>query len=368
MICRGLYGTRACVLVHVAAMFSILLAGCSGAGRKTDAQKDGRLKYEPQINSVEAISLEKRAFVRELTANGRLAAVSKSGLRFHSSGVINKIAVENGQSVEKGSMVASQDASETALALESARISLKKAELDFLDVLAGQGYPTSDTASVPGEIKAMAKMRSGYDAALNSLKKAELDFSGTSITAPFSGKIADIKLREHDMSGTDPFCTIIDDSEFDVDFYVLESEYPFLEKGLEVKVKPFSGDPRVLYGKIVSINPAIDKNGQALVKARVPNDGTLVDGMNVRIAVGRTVPDMLVVPKSAVVIRDNEEVLFRTEGGKALWTYVHVLMSNSTEHAVTANRDRGASLAAGDSVIVSGNLNLADGSEVTVKH
>lgn len=41
-------------------------------------------------------------------------------------------------------------------------------------------------------------------------------------------------------------------------------------------------------------------------------------------------------------------------------------MANDSEYAVSANRERGAELEAGDVVIVSGNLNLAEDSEVVV--
>ena len=72
------------------------------------------------------------------------------------------------------------------------------------------------------------------------------------------------------------------------------------------------------------------------IDAEVSNDGSLVDGMNVRVAVRQQVADRLVVPKSAVVIRDNEEVLFRFRDGKALWTYVHTSLANSREYADAA--------------------------------
>ena len=100
--------------------------------------------------------------------------------------------------------------------------------------------------------------------------------------------------------------------------------------------------------------------------AEVANDGTLTDGMNVRVAVRQKIAGQLVVPKSAVVIRDNLEVLFRYKEGRAQWTYVHTSLANSREYVVEANRDRSAELDPGDLIIVSGNLNLADGSEVTL--
>lgn len=342
--------------------------GCSWKGTRDSDNDDGKLRHEVKTNLVGTVTLERDEFRRELVANGRLSARARSSMSFSSPGVIAEINAGNGDIVTRSSVIARQDASEKLLSLESARIALAKAELDFKDVLAGQGYMSSDTSAVPESVIKMARMRSGYDAALNSLRKAELEYDGTVIRAPFSGRVADIKLKEYDMSGSDPFCILIDDSVLDVDFSILESEYTFIRKGLKVKVIPFSGEHRILYGEITAVNPTVDKNGQISVTASIENDGSLIDGMNVRIAVERTVPGMLVVPKSAVVIRDNEEVLFVYSKGKARWTYVNVLMSNSTEYAVEANADRGAELAEGDSVIVSGNLNLADGSEVELKY
>jgi len=76
----------------------------------------------------------------------------------------------------------------------------------------------------------------------------------------------------------------------------------------------------------------------------------------------------LVVPRSAVVIRDNLDVLFTyTPDGKAHWVYVNILDSNSDSFVIEANADRNAKLSEGEQVIISSNLNLADGSAVTLK-
>ena len=149
---------------------------------------------------------------------------------------------------------------------------------------------------------------------------------------------------------------------------MLESEYAFISKGLPVKVSPYADPAKVLVGQVTEVNPVVDRNGQVYVTARVRNDGSLLDGMNVKVTVERLMPGQLVVPRSAVVIRDNLDVLFTyTPDGKAHWTYVNILMSNGDSHVVTANTDRAASLKEGDSVIISGNLNLADGSNVQLK-
>jgi len=133
-------------------------------------------------------------------------------------------------------------------------------------------------------------------------------------------------------------------------------------------VIPFADPSKSVTGKVSEINPTVDKNGQIAVRATVRNDGSLIDGMNVKVIVERMMPGQLVVPRSAVVVRDNLDVLFTyTDDGVALWTYVNIIRSNGDSHVVTANADRGAKLNEGDKVIVKGNLNLADGSKVQLK-
>jgi membrane fusion protein, multidrug efflux system len=61
-------------------------------------------------------------------------------------------------------------------------------------------------------------------------------------------------------------------------------------------------------------------------------------------------------------------VLFKYTGGKAEWTYVKILHQNSTHYSVIANPDRVASLQPGDTIIVSGNMNLAHGSLVKIEN
>lgn len=346
--------------------FAALLTGCSNTGNRS-GMADSRLLYEDRTAVVEVQRLEKSTFIRQLSANGKLSARAKSTLSFRSAGTVSDIAVSEGERITAGTVIAVQDDRDKKLVFEAALIALDKAGLEYLDIIAGQGYGTDDTLSVPADVKRMARMRSGYDEARNRMLQAKLDLDGSVIKAPFDGVVADIGLREYDNSGSEPVCMLIDDRFFNVDFKVLESEYPFIGKGLKVEVIPFSGSSEPLYGEIVSINPKVDENGQIGVTASVRNDGSCIDGMNVRIMVERDFGDMLVVPKSAVVIRDNMDVLFKYSGGKARWTYVNVLMSNSSEHAVTANTDRGSELEEGDTVIVSGNLNLADGSEVILK-
>ena len=346
-------------------LFLLAFSSCGNTG--DEKREDSRLRQQTIDNEVEIITLEKTDFPRQLLSNGKLVAISRASLSFSSPGPLISIPVRNGQSVPRGTILAKVSRPDLELALESAQLSLEKAKMDLLDYLVGQGYPARDTAAVPPEIMAVARMKSGYSVARNTLSKARMDMDGTVLKAPFSGRVADICLRQYDQSGTDTFCTLVDDRSFDVDFTVMESEYSFLSKGLPVKVTPYADASCIYPGNITDINPLVDKNGQILVRASVKSGGKLLDGMNVKVTVERIIPDVLVVPRSAVVIRDNLDVLFTyTDDGKAHWTYVSIITSNGDSHVVTANTSRGAVLSEGDRVIVSGNLNLADGSSVVL--
>lgn len=90
--------------------------------------------------------------------------------------------------------------------------------------------------------------------------------------------------------------------------------------------------------------------------------------MNVKVFIQKDIPDQFVVPKAAVVLRDNQEVLFTVKKGKAYWTYIQTTLENSKEYAVIPHPDKSsASLKVGDTIIVSNNLNLAHDSEIAIK-
>lgn len=341
------------------------IAGCGKTkNARTEASAD-RMQHRIEYNEVTVDTLRRRDFMRELISNGRLVAARRCVLSFPGQGILVEVVPKNGSRVRAGELLARTDTTEYALQLEKARLALEKARLEFYDVLVGQGFPLGDTLTPPAEVMQLARIRSGYADATASLASARRALEQCALRAPFAGKVADLEQRVYEQS-RDKFCTLLDDSRLTVRFPVLESEYGLLRPGEQVAVSPFADLEKEVPGRITAINPSVDEHGQVQVDAEVANDGTLADGMNVRVIVRQRVADQLTVPKSAVVIRDNLEVLFRYRDGRAQWTYVRTSLANSREYVVEANADRGAELAPGDLVIVSGNLNLADGSEVSI--
>lgn len=348
----------------------VLTAACGQ--NKKDVEEDTltRLSQAVKGNYVDTMTLRLQDFTRQTISNGKLMAVRKSTLRFGTTGTIEQVNFINGQKVREGELIASLDQENASIALAQAENALSKARIDMNDVLIGFGYGDADTSNVPPATMAIARTRSGYDDAEQTYRKALSDLRGTKITAPFSGKVAGIKARVYENAPSEEFCTLIDDSSFEVTFPLLESEIPSVRTGMPVKISPFNNPGKTYTGRITAINPMVDEKGQIQITASVGNsDGNMMDGMNVRVTVEEIIPRQQVVPKSAVVMRDNQDVLFvyQSADSSARWVYVDILMSNSASHVVRVNQERNAQLELGDAVITSGNLNLAHESKVIVR-
>lgn len=324
--------------------------------------------YVAEKNEVEIIILKNKSFQKELVSNGKIIAAQKNSIQFEVSDKLEHLYVKNGDNVHKGQLLATLNSFKYQQRLARAQIELKKSKFQFEDMLVGRGIFTTNRDSIPKSIYDMVASRTGYDAALLELKTAQYELKSTKLIAPFNGKVANIESRIYEnVNAGKSFMTLIDDSVFEVEFYLIESEMKDVAINSSVQIVPFALGKNY-NGRISSINPLIEKNGTILVKAVVKNDGKLIEGMNVKVRIQKEVKEQLVVPKSAVVLRDNQEVLFKVVAGKAYWTYIQTTLENSSSYAVIAHPDKSsATLNSGDTVIISGNLNLAHDSEVVLK-
>ena len=360
-------------LKSITYLIIILCTGLLSCKWEKDKEKDkedlGRAAYQIERNPVDTIILHKGIFKNQLISNGKLRALKKGEMRFLSSGIISNIKVKNGSKVREGDVLAQLDSREAKIRLEQSEYRYQRMLLNLHEALITIGFLNlSDTAKLTPERRATMYNRSDYYTTIADRTLAEISFENLTLKAPFSGVVANLNSKTYERT-SDIFCTLIDDSVFEVEFSVLESEIGELKPGLGVKVSPFTAPDKVFTGKITQINPVVDERGQIAMRAEIRNNGELLEGMNVKVFIEQDIPDMLVVPKSAVLIRDNFEVLFRynPQTGKAMWTYVNVLKSNSSNHSVIANKDKQAELNEGDAIIISGNLNLAHDSDVEIK-
>ncbi|MDD2292581.1 MAG: efflux RND transporter periplasmic adaptor subunit [Bacteroidales bacterium] len=333
-----------------------------------EAENAAKNDFVAEKNLVDTMRLVEADFFREVVSNGTLKGTRRAELRFVSQGEIATVYVKNGSYVRKGDPIVALDTSALSMSMQKAEQTLEKAHLDLLDNLISNGYG-SDTAKVPNDLLNVAKIRSGYASAVQDYAAAKMNLANARLTAPFSGIVANLKAKPYEQSG-DVICLIIDNTSFDVEFKLLESELSYVRVGQGIRISPFVDLTQNYNGTVKEINPYVDEKGQVAIVASISNRGSkLVEGMNVKVFIESKKEKQLIVPKSAVVIRDGYDVLFtlNPDTNKAGWVYVDVLQSNSTHHVVRGSEKKSATLKEGAIVIISGNLNLADGSKVEIK-
>jgi len=343
--------------------FTGILFSCS-SGKGTSNEGNVSTVLPDEITEVHAMRLELTDFYHEMIANGVVSARNRADLRFQLSENIAAIYVKNGDRVSKGQKIAVLDQFKLQNALAQAKDNLERAKLDLQDVLIGQGYSLNDSARIPVEVMELAKVKSNYNNSVNQYELAGYNLNHSTLYAPFNGIVANLFSKQYNLpDASQPFCTIIDNLHPEVEFKVLESELPYLKVGDKISMSPFSADDYSCEGQIAEINPSVDKNGMVIVKASVNNPkNQLYDGMNVKIHLQRSLGRRLVIPKEALVLRNNRKVVFTLKNERAHWVYVQTGFENSGGYVVTEG------LSVGDSVIYEGNINLAHESPVSVKN
>lgn len=345
-------------------IFAIICIGFGSCSNKKTEQPNNMETHQQTMSEtcVDTMTLRASVFDKQIVCNGRLRAKTKSELNFVTQGVTAEIYVKEGVNVSKGTLIASLDKRERLRELEKAEKELERAKVELVDKLIDLGYDAT-MQGIPDDVMKRAEVTSGYFSAQYQLQTAKKALNECNLYAPFSGRIANLEARPY--QNNSKICTLIDDSQFEVEFKILEAELSSLRKGQKIKVSPFVSDSLAFEGVITGINPLVDDKGLVKVMARLDNkNGELIDGMNVRITIEDEVRNMFVVPKDAVVERDGYHVVFIYKDGQAVWTYVDILHSNINSFAITGCQRKETSIHEGDIIITSGNLNLADGTKV----
>jgi len=310
---------------------------------------------ESGLIKVNTLVIAESTFQKQIVSNGKIEANQKGELRFKTSNQIAKIYVKNGQRVTSGQTIASLDNTLVANDLEKARLEFIKAESKLQEEKINFEVSNKKEEEIPPLVLKNLKIKSGFFEAENALKNAQIMYDQTILKAPFSGVIANLEAKQGNyITPGDEFCFVISQNKLDVSFPILEGEFGFIQKGQTVDVLPFALKDKKYVGLVSEINPLVDENGLIKIKAAIDNeDAQLFDGMNVKVFINQPIENVVVIPKEALVLRSNKEVVFTIENGYARWNYVDIIDENNTHYAIK----NGIEL--NDTIVVSGNLNLS---------
>jgi RND family efflux transporter MFP subunit len=351
-------------LVYLLTISSVVLFSCTNPDKENDAAQIQQ-ELSTEITHVTTAIIDRTDFKREIMSQGVLNAVDRVEVRSKLEEPIVQLNISNGKSVGKNDLLLKIEDEDIQRKLQMLRLSLEKIKRERekqLIAKLGYGFTTGDSARIPADVLRMVHMDVGYPEKLLEIEEAEAELQEYTIRAPISGRIADLNAKLMNPPVEDILFVILNDRVLEADFPVLETHFRELRVGDQVRITPLAtGDDH--FGKISEINPRVSTGGMIRIRALVPNQaGKLMDGMKCKIAVQKKVPNQLVIPKSALVMRDNRKAMFYYEDGLAYWQYIATPYENSSSYVVTG--EDGEDLPDGKEVIISGNMNLAHESKV----
>jgi len=301
-----------------------------------------------------------------VTASGQAEAYRRADLAAQVEGAVTSIAVHENQAVGPHSLLLQIDTTEYALQLAQANADFLAAQAEYRQLVLFDDEITDDSVRV--ERERIARSRSGLDQKQVAVRQAELKLARSHVTAPFDGRVADLKVVEgqHVTQGAE-LLTVVDLDPIKVEVQVLEAELGFLTTGRRAEVRFAAYPGEVFTGKVETINPVVDPDSRTgRVTVLLQNrDRRIKPGMYAEVSLdAEALPDRILVPRSAILERGEgrrRTMLFVYEGderqGLAKWRYVTTGRENEQYVEILPGGE--GTVKPGEIVLVDGHAYLA---------
>lgn len=235
---------------------------------------------EPDPVAVQNQSLQRTIEAEGFSSKGTIEAVTEVPVYSRISEQIVDFDMKLGQRVKKGQVVArlSQAVLNDRIARNKAE--LEKAEYQYQAILMGQGYKRAELENAPEEIKRQARINSGYNTALASLRQLEHELTYCTITAPVSGAVSRLEATLYSAATPGvPLFYIVDTEHLKVCFDVLENELHKFQTGTKIQVISVAYPSEVHEAVVSAISPVVERNGMVHLEATLQPHPHLMPGM-----------------------------------------------------------------------------------------
>jgi membrane fusion protein (multidrug efflux system) len=317
----------------------------------------------PTIGTAKATT---QSWQPRLSAVGSARAINGADLAAEIGGVVDQILFESGQTVAVGTVLMRLRPND-----DDAKLAQLQASADLAGVtlqrderqLAAHGVAQATVDSDAANLK-VAKAQVVAQQAVMAEKV---------IRAPFAGRLGvrQVDIGQYIAAGT----TIVTLQQLDpmfVDFYLPQQALGQIAVGEPVDVTTDAYPGRTFTGKVSSLNAKVDSSSRMLqVRATVPNaDGSLLPGMYVNVsAISGASKPLVTIPLAAVAFNPYGSLVYVVHNQKDDQGHDQRV---ALQQFVTTGDARGdqvsvlKGVAAGDEVVVAGQLKLHNGSVVKI--
>jgi len=335
----------------------LVLMAWTLASNKKVIDTNKQVKTTETNIAVTVASTEMKETNANLELVGSAQASKEVNVASEGSGKIVQVNFKMGDFVAKGKVLAKIDDTYKRLAYENARLTYNKCKEDLTRYEAlRKGDAVSDTQ--------LRDIKLAYENADIQLANAKKQWDDTRITAPFSGYITsqNTELGAYVNAGT-VIAGIADISELKVVLDVSESTAYELHPGQLISVTTDVHPDANYTGKISNISPKASASHTYPVEVLIANNGKdkLKAGtyVNVSVNMGKS-GKALMIPRDAIVSSVKDPSVYVVNGNLVK------LIKITTGRSFNSNLEVIGGLAKGDIVVTNGQINLTDGSKVSV--
>jgi RND family efflux transporter MFP subunit len=353
---------------------SLLLFGATAlaACGKPSGAAETQAPAAATVGAESILVLEERILRSGPSLSGDLVPEREAVIRAELDGSVVRVAVEAGQTVTTGQLLAAIDESVVADQHRSAKMGLVSAE-NAAQVAAREleraQRLTAGGAIAERDLEVAERSQVASNAQLENAKAvlsaAERQLQKTRLRAPFPGIVSERTVSVGDVvqTGTALF-TVVDPSSMRLEATAPVSALAALKVGSQVEFQVSGYDGRAFSGRVLRINPTVDPGTrQVRITVAIPNQGNnLVAGLFAR---GRVTADertAVAVPFSALDQRGAIPTLRRIRGGRVETVAVTLGLRDEILEMVQVL----SGVAAGDSILRAGAAGLAPGTAVVV--
>ncbi len=331
----------------------VVFSACSKknqVGNNQKGKKSGPVAVEIKVAQPELL-------LNTVSSTGSIMANEKAEIRPEISGRITKILFEEGAMVQNNKLLIKMNDSDL-------QAQLKRNEAQEM-LLASDEYQKRKLL----EIKAISQDE--YDAAKSLLLVNQADkqllqaqIAKTEVYAPFAGKIGlrTVSVGNYVASNT-LIATIQQLDPIKIEFDVPEKYSSYIQPGLEINFGTDASDSSFT-AKIYAIESAITTETRTLkVRARCSNPSNLLKpGSFARVnMILEKFSDAIQIPSEAILTVLDGNAVYICKNGKAKLVTVTTGIRTDSEIQITQG------VSAGDSLIVTGLLQLSDGASILLK-
>ncbi|AFM03028.1 RND family efflux transporter, MFP subunit [Bernardetia litoralis DSM 6794] len=313
---------------------------------------------------VHIVKVEEIKIDENINLTGTFEAEKELGIIAEGQGRITSLPIKEGQQVSKNQAVAKIDDTSIQAQLNSIRATVAKAKKDV------ERYERLTKAGAISQ-QQYEEVKLNYQSTQANLTNVEQQLNYSTARSPMAGIIKEIKVEEGSFASAGMLiATVVDIDKLKMVVKADEQEVIKIQKGQSVEITTEVYPNTIFEGKVTLISVQADAGRKYEVEIELPNPkkmplkpgmyGTVkINSMDknatenkAKLYVARkTIVGSVQSPKVYVVNKDGKTVSYKTvQIGEAVGDKVEILEG----------------LDKGDVVVVSGQINLSDGKEVSI--